>query len=156
VRVGEFDPLEATVELQPDVLTVSEVGGNVEAVVRIPAGDVWLIDPLSVRVCAGYQACGDVGSAPSAFSVDEGEATASVWFVVVDAIRPPAEEEIPADGFAVSVAVAGVVGGRTFVGTDALVLLPTDAEPITDAGETPMASDPPTSRPSAARAAGSG
>jgi hypothetical protein len=144
VQVGEFEPLAVTVELQPDVLTLPDVGGNVEARVRVPAGDVRLIDPLSVRVCAGYQACGDAGSPPSAFSVDEGEATASVWFVVVDAISLPAEEELPADGVVISVVVSGVVGGRTFVGTDALLLMPADGEPVVDAGETPTASEAPT------------
>lgn len=153
VQSGEFGPLEATVDLQPDVLTLSELGSNVEALVRVPAGDVRLIDPLSVRVCAGYEVCGDVGSPPSAFSVDEGEATASVWFVVVDAIRLPAEEELPADGLAVSVAVSGVVGGRTFVGTDALFLMPADAESATDAGEAPTASESPTTDPNASPSA---
>jgi hypothetical protein len=144
VQVGEFEPLAVTVELQPDVLTLPDVGGNVEARVRVPAGDVRLIDPSSVRVCAGYQACGDAGSSPSAFSVDEGEGAASVWFVVADAIPLPAEEELPADGVVVSVAVSGTVGGRTFVGTDALYLMPAAVEPVTDDGETPVASESPT------------
>jgi hypothetical protein len=149
VQAGEFGPLEAIVDLQPDVLTLADVGGNVEARVRIPGGDVRLIEPVSVRVCAGFQACGDAGSPPSAFSVDEGEATATVYFVVADAISLPAEEELPADGVVVSVAVSGEVGGRTFVGTDALLLMPAGAEPVTSADETPTVSGSPSPDPDA-------
>lgn len=139
VQVGEFEPLDAIVELRPDSLVVTEGAQSLEAVVEIPAADVLLVDPGSIRLCVGNDDCGGSGAVATWLEVDSRGRQLVLGFADYAAAGLPMSSESDSDAEVIRLAVSGSVAGRTFVGSVSLALAPSPAESPTVSEPTGLA-----------------
>jgi hypothetical protein len=163
VTVGDFSLLDPIVEIQPDSLTLSDEGEEVTARLQFPVGDALGIDVLSVRLCLGSTSCG-AGGVPAVGGSPGGTAQeATMTFGRTELVPILAGLEPPPEGMSVVLAVSGLNGERTFVGSDTILVFaaelaaPTPPGPPGAPGQeepSPDPSDAPSEDPESGGAAG--
>jgi hypothetical protein len=143
IQIGELGPLEAIVQLQPDPLVLTDEAQGIEALVEIPSADVALLEPSSIRLSSGTGDGGGIGAAASSFQIDAGAARLIVGFADLGPLALPNPSDLPPEGHDLLLSVSGLVGGRTFVGSDSITLLPPSMESTVEESPSPTDSESP-------------
>jgi hypothetical protein len=131
VRIGQFEPLTASVTFGPDPFVVAD-GDDVWALLAIGSADIRRIDASSVRLCGGRGDCGVTGTPASVLDIEQDGGHATILFADVSAIVRSTNASVPPEGIVVPLAVSGTVGGRSFVATADLTLVEETPEPPVD------------------------
>jgi hypothetical protein len=131
VTVGDFSLLDPIVDIQPDSLTLSAEGEEVTARLQFPVGDALGIYVPSVRLCLGSSACGAGGVSAVGASPGGTAQEATMTFGRTEVVSVLAELEPPPEGMSVVLAVSGLNGERTFVGSDTILVFAAEPAPPT-------------------------
>jgi signal peptidase len=123
----DAEPTSAIVDIKPEALHLGNEGEVVTAFIELPDDDAFDIDVSSVRLCVGFGDCGRDGVAATDPQWPPGQPQLKVQFSRGEVIALLAGIEAPAE---VTLTVSGLVGTRTFVGSDVVGVVGPSADDL--------------------------